>query len=59
MKGYEEFLESKKFNVNFGSVDIERDDLNDSLFEPQKDLVYIALKKGHFALFAMTGTPKL
>jgi len=55
---YEEFLKSKQFSVNFKSVDIKRDDLNSSLFEYQKDLVYLALKKGHFALFAMTGSGK-
>jgi len=55
---YDDFLESKKFKVNFKSVDIKRDDLNKSLFEYQKDLVYLALKKGHFALFAMTGSGK-
>jgi len=55
---YEEFLKSKRFNVKFSSVDIDRDDLNDALFDYQKDLVYLALKKGHFALFAMTGSGK-
>lgn len=55
---YEEFLKSKEFRVNFKSVDIKRDELNKSLFEYQKDLVYLALKKGHFALFAMTGSGK-
>ncbi len=58
MMEYDDFLESKKFKVNFKSVDIKRDDLNKSLFEYQKDLVYLALKKGHFALFAMTGSGK-
>jgi len=55
---YEEFLKSKQFSVSFKSIDIERDELNSALFEYQKDLVYLALKKGHFALFAMTGTGK-
>ena len=55
---YEEFLKSKQFKVNFKSVDIEREELNSALFEYQKDLVYLALKKGHFALFAMTGSGK-
>ena len=57
-KNYENFLMSKKKEINFKSIDINRDDLNHALFEYQKDLVYIALKKGHFALFAMTGTGK-
>ena len=32
--------------------------MNKNLFEYQKDLVYLALKKGKFSLFAMTGTGK-
>ena len=55
---YEDFIKSKEFKIVNKSVDIERDDLNKNLFEYQKDLVYLALKKGKFALFAMTGTGK-
>ena len=55
---YLKFLKSKQFNVNFRSIDIKRDELNNNLFDYQKDLVYLALKKGHFALFAMTGSGK-
>jgi len=55
---YEEFIKSKDFKIINKSVDIKRDDLNKNLFEYQKDLVYLALKKGKFALFAMTGTGK-
>ncbi len=55
---YDEFLRSKQREVNFKSIDIDRDDLHPVLFDYQKDLVYLALKKGHFALFAMTGTGK-
>ena len=55
---YDAFLKSKQFSVNFKSVDIQRDELNKNLFDYQKDLVYLALKKGHFALFAMTGSGK-
>jgi len=55
---YEKFLKDKEFRVNFKSVSIQRDELNKNLFEYQKDLVYFALKKGHFALFAMTGSGK-
>ncbi len=55
---YEEFLKSKQFKVKFKSVDISIDNLNKALFEYQKDLVYLALKKGHFAIFAMTGSGK-
>jgi len=55
---YEDFIKSKEFKIVNKSIDIERDDLNSNLFEPQKDLTYLALKKGKFALFAMTGTGK-
>lgn len=55
---YEKFLKSKQFKIINKSIDIERDELNINLFEYQKDLVYLALKKGKFALFAMTGTGK-
>lgn len=55
---YEEFIKSKDFKIVNKSVEIQREDLNKNLFEYQKDLVYLALKKGKFALFAMTGTGK-
>lgn len=55
---YNEFIKSKEFKIVNKSIDIERDQLNSNLFEYQKDLVYLALKKGKFALFAMTGTGK-
>lgn len=55
---YEEFLKTKKRVANFKNIDIDRDKLNPALFEYQKDLVALALKKGHFALFAMTGSGK-
>lgn len=55
---YEEFIESKDFKIINKSIDIQREDLNSNLFEYQKDLVYLALKKGKFALFAMTGSGK-
>lgn len=55
---YEDFIESKQFKIINQSIEINRDDLNKRLFDYQKDLVYLALKKGKFALFAMTGTGK-
>jgi len=55
---YEDFIKSKEFKIVNKSIEIERDQLNSNLFEYQKDLVYLALKKGKFALFAMTGTGK-
>ena len=56
--GYEDFIKSKEFKIVNKSIEIERDELNSNLFEYQKDLTYLALKKGKFALFAMTGTGK-
>ncbi|QKG29225.1 DEAD/DEAH box helicase [Campylobacter sp. RM16187] len=55
---YESFLNSKRRLAAFKSIDISRDELNKALFEHQKDLVQLALKKGHFAIFAMTGSGK-
>lgn len=55
---YEDFIKSKDFKIVNKSINIDRDDLNSNLFEYQKDLTYLALKKGKFALFAMTGTGK-
>ena len=55
---YEDFIKSKEFKILNQSIEINRDDLNSKLFDYQKDLVYLALKKGKFALFAMTGTGK-
>lgn len=55
---YEDFIKSKEFKIINKPIEIEREQLNSNLFEYQKDLVYLALKKGKFALFAMTGTGK-
>lgn len=55
---YEDFIKSKDFKIINKSVEVQRDELNKNLFEYQKDLVYLALKKGKFALFSMTGTGK-
>ena len=55
---YEDFLKTKQKCASFKSIEISRDELNGALFDYQKDLVYLALKKGHFAIFAMTGSGK-
>lgn len=55
---YESFIKSKDFKIVNQSIDIERDELSSNLFDYQKDLVFLALRKGKFALFAMTGTGK-
>ena len=58
VKNYEDFLKTKQKRASFKSIEISRDELNGALFDYQKDLVYLALKKGHFAIFAMTGSGK-
>lgn len=58
MMTYEEFIKSKQFKIKNQSVPIVREDINKNLFEYQKDLIFIALKRGKSAIFAMTGTGK-
>lgn len=55
---YNKFIESKQFKIKHQSIEINRNDLSNKLFDYQKDLVYIALKRGKSAIFAMTGTGK-
>ena len=50
---YEDFLKTKQKRASFKSIEISRDELNGALFDYQKDLVYLALKKGHFAIFGV------
>ena len=45
---YEDLIKAKQKNI-----EITRDELNGALFDYQKDLVYLALKKGQFVIFAM------
>ena len=42
---YEDFLKTKQKRASFKSIEISRDELNGALFDYQKDLVYLALKK--------------
>jgi len=58
MKEYEKFLETKKKSFIESGFDIELDQLNSSLFDFQKYIVQIALKKGRFALFEDCGLGK-
>jgi len=55
---YSEFIQSKIISIDDSGIDIELSDLNDYLFDWQKDIVKFALKKGKCALFTMTGTGK-
>jgi len=55
---YEEFLESKEKTFLSSGFDIDESDLNNNLFDFQKHVVKIALKKGRFALFEDCGLGK-
>lgn len=53
---YKQFLESKKFT--FDPVGFDPIFMPDMLFEWQKDVVTVAIKRGRFCLFTDTGTGK-
>lgn len=53
---YKEFLNSKRISVNMSGFDCE--EINDKLFDFQKELVRRAVKAGKYALFADTGLGK-
>jgi len=55
---YKEFLESKKSSFIESGFDVKETDLNNNLFDFQKYIVKIALKKGRFAIFADCGLGK-
>lgn len=55
---YETFLKKKDFQNVLSGFDIDRNQLHDTLFDFQKDIVKWALKKGKAAIFAMTGLGK-
>jgi len=58
LKGYNEFLESKKYKINPCGINIELNKINSILFDFQKDVVKWALKKGRCAIFLDTGLGK-
>lgn len=58
MDDYKAFLEKKKISINPTGFDVEKEELNENLFEWQKDVVKWALKKGKCALFLDTGLGK-
>jgi len=55
---YQEFLESKIKKTNEAGFDIEKEKLNNNLFEFQKHIIQKALKIGRYAIFADTGLGK-
>jgi len=55
---YDNFLKNKKKKFISSGFDIDEDNLNSSLFDFQKHIVKIALKKGRFAIFADCGLGK-
>lgn len=55
---YDEILELKKFTTENIGIEIEKDQLNNNLFDFQKDIIKWALKKGRCALFEDTGLGK-
>lgn len=55
---YEEFLKTKELQTIEAGIDVERNELNNNLFEFQKDIVAWALKKGKAAVFSDCGSGK-
>ena len=55
---YKDFLKTKEVQSINAGLDVSADDLNDALFDFQKDIVAWALKKGRAAVFSDCGTGK-
>lgn len=55
---YIDFLKSKQVTVTASGFDVDISELNSALFDWQKAIVKLALKKGKFALFLDTGLGK-
>lgn len=55
---YEDFLKSKKVEFVSEGKEIDLAEINESLFDFQKDIVLWALRKGRAAIFAGTGLGK-
>ena len=55
---YTQFLENKKFVLESSGFDVERDELNSTMFDFQKDIVRWSLAKGRSAIFASCGICK-
>lgn len=55
---YEEFLMNKRFVLESSGFDIDKSELNPTLYDFQKDIVRWALKKGKACIFADCGLGK-
>lgn len=55
---YEEFLKNKRFVLESSGFDIDKSQLNPMLYDFQKDIVRLALKKGKACIFADCGLGK-
>lgn len=58
MISYENFLENKSFVLDSCGFDVEKNELNNNMFDFQKDIVRWALAKGRSAIFASCGLGK-
>lgn len=58
MMNYTDFITSKSFEIENSGFDIEKEILNENLYDFQKDIVKWALKKGKAAIFADCGLGK-
>ena len=57
-ESYEEFLKNKSFVIESTGIRVETEELNENLFDFQKDIVRWALAKGKAAIFADCGLGK-
>ena len=55
---YDDFLKKKQFEQVISGFDVKKEELHETLFDFQKDIVKWALKKGKAAIFAGTGLGK-
>src|SRR5699024_9701000 len=53
-----DYLKSKELDIGSVGLDVEKDELHDTLFGFQRDIVKWALKRGKAAIFAGTGLGK-
>lgn len=58
MLTYKEFLASKEAGSINSGIDVAREELNENMFEFQKDIIIWALKKGRACVFSDCGTGK-
>lgn len=55
---YQEFLQSKRFEMSPVGKEVDPSEINPNMFDFQRDIVRWALKKGRCAIFAGTGLGK-